>query len=96
MRRRLLVCALVVSGLTILVLGLPLLLTALVRQDPLERDVVVLLVVAFGAAGFAASAGLGLLQGRAVAAQVATLAERAERLGSGDKRLPVRTTVLPE
>jgi signal transduction histidine kinase len=96
MKRRLLVGAVVVSALTTLVLGGPLLLAALLSDGPLERDLVVLLVLAFGAAGLAAAVGFGVLQGGVLAGHVESLAERAERLGSGDTRPPVRPTGLPE
>jgi signal transduction histidine kinase len=96
MTRRLLVGAMAVSGLTVAVLGLPLVLVVLLSDEPVEAGVVVVLVAAFGAAALTVAGGFGLLQGRTVAAQVATLADRAERLGSGDKRLPVQPTGLPE
>ena len=96
MRRRLLVSALVVSLLTVVVLGLPLVLVAVLADEPLEAGTLVVLVLAFGAAALVTAGALGLLEGRAVAAKVATLADRAERLGSGDTRRPMTETGLPE
>lgn len=96
MTRRILVFALAVSGLTVLVLGVPLVLAVVLPSDPVSDDSVVVLAVAFAAAALVVAAGLGLLQGRTLADRVNSLAARAERLGSGDKRLPRTPTQIPE
>lgn len=88
-------CALAVAAVTVALLGGPVVVAALV-SDPLDSWLAVSLVAACGAGALAVAGGIGLMQGRAVAADVTSLADRAERLGSGQKRAPLKATGLPE
>jgi signal transduction histidine kinase len=96
MRQRLVIGAVVVAALAVLLLGVPLVVAAQVSADGLDPGTALTLVLAFGAAGLAAGAAIGVLQGGALAAHLDSLAERAEKLGSGQKRTPARPTGLPE
>lgn len=95
MRRRVIGCALAVAAVTVALLGGPVVVAALM-SDPLDSWLAVSLVAACGAGALAVAGGIGLVQGRAVAADVTSLADRAERLGSGQKRTPLKATGLPE
>lgn len=95
MRRRVIGCALAVAAVTVALLGGPVVVAALM-SDPLDSWLVVSLVAACGAGALAVAGGIGLVQGRSVAADVTSLADRAERLGSGQKRTPLKATGLPE
>lgn len=95
MRRRVIGCALAVAAVTVALLGGPVVVAALM-SDPLESRLAVSLVAACGAGALAVAGGIGLVQGRSVAADVTSLADRAERLGSGQKRTPLKATGLPE
>lgn len=88
-------CALAVAAVTVALLGGPVVVAALM-SDPLDSWLAVSLVAACGAGALAVAGGIGLVQGRAVAADVTSLADRAERLGSGQKRTPLKATGLPE
>lgn len=88
-------CALAVAAVTVALLGGPVVVAALM-SDPLESRLAVSLVAACGAGALAVAGGIGLVQGRSVAADVTSLADRAERLGSGQKRTPLKATGLPE
>jgi len=96
MRRRLVLCAAVIAAVTVLLLGVPLVVAALMSSEPLDAGLVVSLVLAFGAVAVAAAGGVGLLQARVVAGPVIDLAERAEKLGSGQKRPPRSRSGIPE
>lgn len=95
MRRRVIGCALAVAAVTVALLGGPVVVAALM-SDPLDSWLAVSLVAACGAGALAVAGGIGLVQGRSVAADVTSLADRAERLGSGQKRTPLKATGLPE
>jgi signal transduction histidine kinase len=95
MRQRLVLGAVAVATVAVLLLGLPLVVVSL-ASDNLDAGLVVTLVLAFGAAALAVAAALGVLLGGSVAGHLAGLAERAEKLGSGEKRTPARPTGLPE
>lgn len=95
MRRRVIGCALAVAAVTVALLGGPVVVAALM-SDPLDSWSAVSLVAACGAGALAVAGGIGLVQGRSVAADVTSLADRAERLGSGQKRTPLKATGLPE
>ncbi|HEX6936188.1 MAG TPA: histidine kinase dimerization/phospho-acceptor domain-containing protein, partial [Actinomycetes bacterium] len=95
MRRRVIGCALGVAAVTVALLGGPVVVAALM-SDPLDSWSAVSLVAACGAGALAVAGGIGLVQGRSVAADVTSLADRAERLGSGQKRTPLKATGLPE
>jgi signal transduction histidine kinase len=95
MRQRLVLGAVAVATVAVLLLGLPLVVVSL-ASDNLDAGLVVTLVLAFGAAAVAVAAALGVLWGGSVAGHLARLAERAEKLGSGEKRTPARPTGLPE
>jgi signal transduction histidine kinase len=69
---------------------------AALMSDPLDSWLAVSIVAACGAGALAVAGGIGLVQGRSVAADVTSLADRAERLGSGQKRTPLKATGLPE
>ncbi|HEX6936597.1 MAG TPA: HAMP domain-containing sensor histidine kinase, partial [Actinomycetes bacterium] len=88
-------CALAVAAVTVALLGGPVVVAALM-SDPLDSWLAVSLVAACGAGALAVAGGIGLVQGRSVAADVTSLADRAERLGSGQKRTPLKATGLPE
>lgn len=88
-------CALAVAAVTVALLGGPVVVAALM-SDPLDSWSAVSLVAACGAGALAVAGGIGLVQGRSVAADVTSLADRAERLGSGQKRTPLKATGLPE
>ena len=96
MRRRIVLSAVLVATLTVLLLGVPLVIVAVGSSGSLDAATVVTMVLAFGGAGIAAAIGLGLVQGRAITAPVTALAERAERLGSGEQRGSVQPSGIPE
>lgn len=96
MRRRLVVSAVVVAALAVLLLGVPLVVVALSSDGTIEAATVVTLVLAFGGAALAAAVGLGLVQGNVIVAPVVALADRAERLGSGQQRSSVRRSGFAE
>ena len=96
MRQRLIVWAVVVSAVSVALLGLPLVLVAAVSTDTLTTSRVALLVLAFGLVALAGAAVLGVLAGRTMTDRVATLEVRAEKLGSGQTRGALKATGLPE
>lgn len=96
MRRRLVLWAAVVALVTVALLGVPLVVAVLSSAEPLDAGLVVTLVLVFGAVAVAAAVGVGLLQARAVAGPVVDLAERAEKLGSGQTRPPRTASGIAE
>src|SRR3990170_3891717 len=96
MRQRLVGWALAVSAVSVALLALPLVVASAVSADQLTTGRVTLLAVAFGLVALVAAAGLGVLAGRAMTERVATLEERAEKLGSGQTRGGLQATGLPE
>jgi signal transduction histidine kinase len=96
MRRRLVVAAIAIAATTVLLLGVPLIVATVVSDGSLDTGTVVTLVVAVGAAAIACSAALAWLQARILVSPVVALADRAERLGSGQQRGSVRPSGLAE
>lgn len=96
MKRRIVASAVVVTVLTVVLLGAPLVLVALASDGTVDTATVVTLVAAFGGAAIAGAVGLALVQGRAVVAPLVALAERAEQMGSGQQRGTVRPCGIAE
>ncbi|MDQ1599659.1 MAG: hypothetical protein QOD68_1133, partial [Actinomycetota bacterium] len=88
MRVRVLAAAVLVALLTALLVGLPLTVFAL-REDPSTGTVVAAGLVATVVA-VALAVGVGYLQVRMFRGPLAGIHRRAEHLGSGQKREPLR------
>jgi signal transduction histidine kinase len=95
-RRLVVAWALLVSGVSVLVVGVPLVVAAGLAADGLDLSLAVMLAVAFGLVAMGGAVALGVLAGRSLVTGVATLEERAEKLGSGHTRSPLRPTGVSE
>lgn len=95
MRRRLLLSAVLVAAGTAVLVGVPMLVTSAVADRP---DAVVLTSVLLGGSmlAVAGAAALGRWQGDVVSVPLDSLAARAESLGSGQKRVQVKRSGIPE
>ena len=95
MRTRVLASTLAVAVVAVVLVGAPLLVLALTGDAP-ETSTVVMVAVAGSLLALAAAAGLGLLQAKVLGAPLAGLQRRAETLGSGQKREPLRSSGIAE
>jgi len=95
MRTRVLASTLAVAVVAIIFVGVPLAVLALTQDSPTTSMV---LVTGLAGAGFAlaAATGMALLQAKVLRAPLAGLQRRAETLGSGQKREPLRSSGIPE
>lgn len=95
MRARVLASTVLVAVLAVLLVGVPLAALALSGGDP-DSALVVSLAVAGAVLAVAAAVGIGLMQAEVLRAPLAALQRRAESLGSGQKRDPVRACGIVE
>jgi signal transduction histidine kinase len=95
LRARVLASSLLVAVVAIVVVGGPLAVVALSEADE-STGLTVMLWVAASLAALAAAAGIGVLQAKVLRAPLAGLQRRAENLGSGQKREPLRTSGISE
>ena len=95
MRQRLLVLVVSVAAVSVVLVGVPLVVAALVGGS-VEPGVVAALVVGGAAVALVVAAAFGRWQGASVARPLDDLAERSETLGSGKQRPPMRTSGIPE
>jgi signal transduction histidine kinase len=84
-----------VAVLAILLVGVPLAVLATQDGDP-DSAVVLSLAVAGAVLALGAAVGIGTMQAKVLRAPLAGLQRRAESLGSGQKREPVRTSGIVE
>jgi signal transduction histidine kinase len=84
-----------VAVVAVLVVGVPLMVLGL-RRDSSSASLVLTLALAGAVLALAAATGLGLLHARVLQAQLAGLQRRAENLGSGQKREPLRSSGMVE
>jgi signal transduction histidine kinase len=95
LRARVLASSLLVAVVAVLLVGGPLAVLALSDRDE-STGLVVMLWLAAALAALAAAAGVGVLQAKVLRAPLAGLQRRAENLGSGQKREPLRTSGISE
>lgn len=95
MTRRLLLLAVSVAVATVCATGIPLLMLA-GGGETLEPAVMGAVVAVGGLLAVAVAVALARWQGRALAVPLARLAARAESLGSGEKREPLRDSGIAE
>jgi signal transduction histidine kinase len=95
MRARVLASTVLVAVLAILLVGVPLAVLATQDGDP-DSAVVLSLAVAGAVLALGAAVGIGTMQAKVLRAPLAGLQRRAESLGSGQKREPVRTSGIVE
>src|SRR5215218_9099387 len=96
MRRLVASWALLVSGVSVLLLGVPLVVAVALAGDTLDLSLAVLLTVAFGLVALCGAAALGVLAGGILTTGLTTLEDRAEKLGSGQTRAPLIPTGVSE
>ncbi len=95
MRTRVLASTLAVAVVAIIFVGVPLAVLALTQDSPTTSMVLVTGLAGAGVA-LAAATGMALLQAKVLRAPLASLQRRAETLGSGQKREPLRSSGIPE
>ena len=95
MRARVLASSLLVAVVAVIVVGGPLVVLALSDRDE-SIGLVVMIWLAGTLAALAAAAAVGVLQANVLRAPLAGLQRRAENLGSGQKREPLRTSGISE
>lgn len=96
MRRRLVVSAAVIAVISVVLLGVPVVVVALTAPTPTSTGLVLTVVLVSGALAVAAAVGVAIVQSSTIVAPVVELAERAEKLGSGEKRTPMSSSGLAE
>jgi signal transduction histidine kinase len=95
MRVRVLAATLAVGLVAVLLVGVPVVVLVLTDDSP-SNNLVVTLAVTGALLAVAAAGGMGLLQARALLVPLAGLQRRAETLGSGQKREPLRSSGILE
>jgi signal transduction histidine kinase len=95
LRARVLASSLLVAVVAVIVVGGPLVVLALSDRDE-SIGLVVMIWLAGTLAALAAAAAVGVLQANVLRAPLAGLQRRAENLGSGQKREPLRTSGISE
>ena len=95
MRTRVLASTLAVAVVAIIFVGVPLAVLALTEDSPTSSTVLVTGLAGAGVA-LAAATGMALLQAKVLRAPLASLQRRAETLGSGQKREPLRSSGIAE
>lgn len=96
MRRRLSLLAVGIALGTAMLVGAPLVVLAVAARGTLEPGLLATLVVAFALVALVAAAAVGRWQGAALAGPIEDLAARAESLGSGQTRAPLRGSGMVE
>ncbi|MDQ1614595.1 MAG: hypothetical protein QOJ60_534 [Actinomycetota bacterium] len=96
MRRRLIQSSVAIAVVAVVLLGVPLTVVATIARPELDVAATITLVIAVGAAAVAAAVWVGLRQGRRLTTPLVALADRAERLGSGDARTPLAASGIEE
>ncbi|MGZ4591653.1 MAG: sensor histidine kinase [Actinomycetes bacterium] len=96
MRRQLIQSSILVAVVAVVLLGLPLGITAAVADQQLAGQTIALLVGGIGAVAVVVAVGAGLLLGRRLTEPMAVLADRAEKLGSGQARTPLKPSGIIE
>ena len=96
MRRQLIQSSILVAVVAVVLLGLPLGITAAVADQRLAGQTIALLVGGIGAVAVVVAVGAGLLLGRRLTEPMAVLADRAEKLGSGQARTPLKPSGIVE
>jgi signal transduction histidine kinase len=94
-RARVLASTLSVALVAVLVVGTPLTVLALSDRSA-STGLVLTLALAGAVLAMVAAGGLGLLQARVLQSELAGLQRRAENLGSGQKRDPLRSSGMVE
>jgi signal transduction histidine kinase len=94
-RARVLASTLSVALVAVLVVGTPLTVLALSDRSA-STGLVLTLALAGAVLAMVAAGGLGLLQARVLQSELAGLQRRAENLGSGQKREPLRSSGMVE
>jgi signal transduction histidine kinase len=95
-RRQLIQSSILVAVVAVVLLGVPLGVVATVAGHSLSGAAIGGLVVGIGVVAVAVAVGAGLLQGRRLTEPMAVLADRAEKLGSGQARPPLRASGIIE
>ena len=95
MRTRVLASTLAVAVVAVILVGVPLAVVAL-TADPPTTSTVLLTGLAGAVLALGAATGMALLQARVLRAPLAGLQRRAETLGSGQKREPLRSSGIVE
>ncbi len=96
MRRRLFILAVGIALGTALLVGTPLVLLDAASGDGPDPGVLATLAVAMTAVALVAAVAVGRWQGQQLAAPIENLAARAESLGSGQTRAPLRESGMVE
>jgi signal transduction histidine kinase len=94
-RARVLASTLSVAVVAVLIVGVPLTVLALSDRSA-STSLVVTLALAGALLALVAAGGLGLLQAKVLQSELAGLQRRAENLGSGQKREPLRSSGMVE
>jgi signal transduction histidine kinase len=95
LRPRVLASSLLVAAVAVILVGGPLAVLALSDRDE-STGLVVMLWLAGTLAALVAAAAVGILQAKVLRGPLAGLQRRAENLGSGQKREPLRTSGISE
>ena len=95
MRTRVLASTLAVAVVAVILVGVPLAVLAVTEDSP-TTSTVLLTGLAGAVLALAAATGMALLQARVLRAPLAGLQRRAETLGSGQKREPLRSSGIAE
>ncbi|MDQ1628752.1 MAG: hypothetical protein QOI54_2496 [Actinomycetota bacterium] len=96
MRRHLIRSSIIVAVVVVALLGAPLGIVVGVTGPDLDAGTTTALVAGVCAAAIAVAAALGSVAGQRLTQPMAMLAERAEKLGSGQARTPLRPSGITE
>jgi signal transduction histidine kinase len=95
-RRHHIQSSIVVAVVVVALLGVPLVVVTALVGHQVSDPVYATLVAGLGVLSIAVSVGAGLVQGRRLTEPMAVLADRAETLGSGQARTPLRPSGIVE
>jgi len=95
-RRQLIQSSVVVALVAVLMVGVPLTIVSALAEEGLDPWVTFALVAGIGLVALGAAVLVGAAEGRRLVEPMAMLAERAEKLGSGEARTTLRPTGLVE
>jgi signal transduction histidine kinase len=95
-RRQLIQSSVIVALVAVVLVGVPLAVVSALAEDGLDPALAVVLVALIGAVAVAAAVGVGIAQGKRLMQPMQVLADRAEKLGSGQARGPLRPTGVEE
>lgn len=96
MRRQLIQSSILVALVAVILLGVPFGIIVGVAGHDLPGLTTALLIGCIGLVAGAVAVGVGILQGKRLTEPMAVLADRAEKLGSGQARLPLRPSGIAE